>query len=147
MAGWSYTFRAVKGDKGLTILGRPYFNRCVDAHLADGEECVLTISEMVVKRTSKQNKANWGPVLDQVVDIICAKEGYRKDEWKKYKPLIHEGLTGRYGGYEVCPVSKKDVRKFRTSTATVAEMADYMDWIAQFIAEEYGEAIVMPGEM
>ena len=60
--------------------------------------------------------------------------------------MLHEGLCRRYGGTVIDPISKQEVRKFRTSKATVKEMNDYLEWIPRFMAEEYGAVIVLPGE-
>lgn len=144
-ADWKYEFAAVKGAKGLSILGRAYFDRVVST-LADGVECVLTLTPKKNKRSNNMNRGMWGPLYDQVCEIILSKEGYRRDEWPKMKPLIHEGLCGLYGGYELAPGTKQKVRKFRTSDASGKELGEFLEWVAQYMAEEYGEAIALPGE-
>jgi len=146
MSAWSYVFSASRTPKGLLIANRAYFDRVVSASLGMGEVCDLTLAQHIERRSLKQNRALWGPIYSQVQEVILSKEGYRRDEWPAMKELIHEGLCAKYQGYVTCPVTKQQVRKFRTSKATVAEMRDYMEWLAQFMAEEYHIAIELPGE-
>lgn len=146
--GWSYTFSAAKTPKGdLKIIGRAFFDRVVSSlKLADGEVCDLILQEHVEKRSSKANRYLWGPLYDEAMEVILSSEGYRRDEWPQMKLLMHEGLTGKYQGYVTCPVTKQQVRKFRSSKATVAEFKAYIEWVIQLVAEDYGVAIALPGE-
>ena len=140
-----YEVGAVKGPKGLTIPGRAYFDRIVSS-LPDGQACVLTLTPKKDKRSGKQNRALFGPIYDSVLEFLMSDQGYRRDEWPKMKLLLHEGICGLYKGYDVCPITKKEIRKFRTSKATKAEMAEFMSWIAQYMAEEHGFVVQMPGD-
>jgi len=38
------------------------------------------------------------------------------------------------------------VRKFRSSKATKAQFKEYLEWLVQMVAEDYGVAIALPGE-
>lgn len=145
---WTYTFAATKTPQGaLTILGRAYFDRVVlSLPLAEGEVCDLTLSEHVEKRSHRANRFLWGPVYDEIMDVILSAEGYRRDEWPQMKLLMHEGLCAKYQGYVTDPVTKMQVRKFRSSKANQTEFSDYIKWLAQMVAEDYGVAITLPGE-
>jgi hypothetical protein len=141
----SQTFAAVKGPKGLTILARPFFDRFVSA-LPDGAEGSLTWEPRKDKRSNRANRMMWGVAYEQAVEVILSAEGYRRDQWAEMKALMHEGLCARYQGYVTCPVTKQQVRKFRTSKASKAEFTAYIEWLAQMIAEDYGVAIELPGD-
>ena len=143
---WSYEFSASRGPEGLVIAGRSHFDRVVST-LALGEVCRLVISEYVEKRSSGANRFLWGPLYDEAMEVILSKEGYRRDEWPQMKLLMHEGLTGKYQGYVTCPITKQQVRKFRSSKATKAEFHAYIEWLVQMVAEDYGVALALPGEM
>lgn len=145
MKGWSYTFTAAKGQKGMHVLAEDYLNRVLST-LALGEEFGLTIFELQDKRSSKANRALWGPVYDSILLQLADAVGYDRHERSAAKELIHEGLTGKYGGYETCPVTKREVRKFRTSKATKQQFTDYIEWVARYCAEEYGIVVELPGE-
>lgn len=145
MSDWSYTFSAAKGPKGLEIQGRAYFNRVVST-LADGELVVVTLAPFKEKRSNKANRALWGPVYDSILLQLADAVGYDRHERASAKELIHEGLCGKYGGYETCPVTKREIRKFRTSKATKQQFSDYLEWLARFCAEEYGIVVELPGE-
>lgn len=145
MSDLRYTFAATKGSRGLNIEARPYFDRVVSS-LGDGERFTLTLEPFKEKRSNRANRMMWSTCYDQAIEAILSKDGYRRDEWQKLKPLIHEGLCGKYQGYVICPVTKQQVRKFRSSEATSAEFAAYINWLAQLLAEEYGYAMILPGE-
>ncbi len=140
-----YTFTAVKAEGGLVIQGRPFFNRVVST-LGVGELFTFTLKPFKKKRSGKANRLMWGTVYDQALDVVLSQDGYRLDQWPKLKRLIHEGLCAKYQGYVLCPVTKTQVRKFRSSEATAQEFSDYVSWIAQFLAEEYGYALQLPGD-
>ena len=145
---WSYTFAAAKGPKGLTILARPYFDRVVST-LAEGEECVLTLSAKVEKRTNAQNRMLWGTTYDQLLMGIGHAEGLSVHDLKpnaKAKDYLHEGLCLEYAGTVTDPVTKRDVRKFRTSQATKAEFSAFVEWLAEYASKEYGVVVILPGE-
>ena len=146
MKGWTYTFAATKNAKNEpVILARPYFNRVLST-IAVGEEFDLTIAEHQEKRTGRQLRGLWGPVYSSIIEFLLTEQGYRRDEWPRMKELIHEGLCGQYQGFVTCPITKKEVRKFRLSSATKQETSDYMSWLAQYMAEEHGFVVQMPGE-
>lgn len=147
MADWAYTFTAAKDAKaGLMIQGRPYFDRVVST-LAAGELVVMELKPWVEKRTNKQNRGMWGITYDSLLDGLVREGSYRADERARMKVLIHEGLCARYKGYETCPVTKQEVRKFRTSKANKQEFSDYIKFVAQYAAEEHGVVIALPGEL
>jgi hypothetical protein len=114
--------------------------------VATGEVFDMTIAEHVEKKTNRQLRGIWGPAYTSIVEFLLSDQGYRRDEWPQMKELIHEGLCGLYQGYVTCPVSKKDVRKFRLSTSTKDEASAYLAWVAQYMAEEHGFAVQLPGE-
>lgn len=145
MSAFCHKFAAVKGPQGLTIQGRTFFDRTV-ATIPDGTELVMTLEPRKDKRNNKQNRMMWGIVYDQLVEVILSADGYRRDEWPKVKPLMHEGLCAKYQGYVECPITKQQVRKFRSSEASKAEFSAYIEWLAQMVAEDYGVAIQLPGE-
>ena len=142
---FSQTVSAAKGPKGLVIQLRPYFDRFVQS-LPDGQELVLTVEPRKDKRSNRANRMMWGVAYEQAVEVILSAEGYRRDQWADMKDLMHEGLCARYQGYVTCPVTKQQVRKFRTSKASKAEFTAYIEWLAQMIAEDYGVAIELPGD-
>ena len=144
--GWSYTFQATKDEHGdLVTLAPAYLRRCLST-VAPGEVFDLTIAEHQEKKTNRQLRGIWGPAYSSIVEFLLTKEGYRRDEWPRMKELIHEGLCGEYQGYVTCPITKKDVRKFRLSSATKGEASAYLAWVAQYMAEEYHFAVQLPGE-
>lgn len=146
MKGWTYTFSATKDHTGqLVIISQGYFNRALSA-VQPGEVFDLTIAEHQEKRTGRQLRGLWGPVYTSIVEFLLTEQGYRRDEWPRMKELIHEGLCGQYQGFVTCPITKKDVRKFRLSTATKQETTEFMSWVAQYMAEEHGFVVQMPGE-
>lgn len=140
-----FTFSAHKAPTGLVIDARPYFDRVVSS-LGDGERFVVTLEPYKEKRSNKQIRAIFGPIYDQIREVILSKEGYRRDEWPRLKDMMHEGLAGKYRGYETCPITKQPVRRFRLSRATKDETTEYMEWLAQMVAEDYGVAIELPGD-
>ncbi len=147
MDGWTYTFAPVRTEKGLNFgPARGLFDRMVIAHLAIGEVCDLTISEHREKRSNAQNRMAWGTVYDQILAGLAADQ-YEPQERAAAKDLIHEGLCGKYQGYVTDPVTKQEVRKFRSSKATKQEFSDYIEWVARFAATEYGVVVVLPGEL
>ena len=141
-----YTFTAVKAEGGLVIQGRPFFDRVVST-LGLGETFTLHLKTFKQKRSNKANRMMWSTCYDQAIEAVMSHEAYRRDEWTKMKPLIHEGLCSLYQGYVTCPVTKQQVRKFRTSEATSGEFSDYINWLAQYLAEEYGYVMILPGEV
>lgn len=146
MKGWTYTFSATKDHTGqLVIISQGYFNRALSA-VQPGEVFDLTIAEHQEKRTGRQLRGLWGPVYTSIVEFLLTEQGYRRDEWPRMKELIHEGLCGQYQGFVTCPITKKEVRKFRLSTATKQETTEFMSWVAQYMAEEHGFVVQMPGE-
>lgn len=143
---WSYTFIAAKDDKaGLMIQGRPYFDRVVST-LAAGELVVMKLEPWVEKRTNAQNRGMWGVTYDSLIAGLVTAGHYEPHERAQMKALIHEGLCAQYQGYVMCPVTKQQVRKFRTSKATKQEFSDFIEWVARFAAKEYGVVVELPGE-
>ena len=145
MKPWRYQFQAVKTPKGLTFTSRPYFDRAIST-LGDGEAVTVTIEKPQDTRTMAQNRAIWGTIYDQIIEAIADEVGYDRHD-KDGKERLHEGLCARYRGTTIDPVTKCEVRKFYTHRATVQQMADYIEWIPRFIAEEFGIVITLPGEM
>ena len=145
---WSYTFGAVKAVNGVVITGRAYFDRVVST-LAEGEECVLTLSAKVEKRTNAQNRMLWGTTYDQLLMGIGHAEGLSVHDLKpnaQAKEYLHEGLCLEYAGTVTDPVTKRDVRKFRTSQATKAEFSAFVEWLAEYASKAYGVVVILPGE-
>lgn len=145
MKDFSQTFAATKSPAGLKIAGRSLFDRFVSS-LGDGEQVTLTIAPLKEKRSNQQNRMLWGTVYDQLIEGISIEAGYDRHERAQAKELIHEGLCGKYGGYETCKVTGQQVRKFRTAKATKQQFTDYIEWVARFAAQEYGVVIALPGE-
>ena len=141
-----YEFRASKSEKGLVILGRPFFDRVV-ASLREGCEYVLTLTEHIDKRSNAQNRMVWGTVYSQIKDGLVRAGHYEPHERDEVKALIHEGLCAKYQGYVTCPVTGQQVRKFRSSKANKQEFSDYVEWVARYAATEYGVVVVLPGEV
>ena len=106
----------------------------------------VTIAKRQDKRSLAANRALWGPIYSQVIDAIAEEVGYDRHD-KAGKERLHEGLCIRYGGTAIDPISKREVRKFHTSKASVQQMSDYIEWIPRFMADEYHVVIVLPGEM
>ncbi len=142
---WRYEFAAVKTGKRLQFKSRAFYDRAIST-LGDGEEVRVTIEKPKDTRSLAQNRAIWGTIYSQIIDAIADEVGYDRHD-KSGKERLHEGLCIRYGGAVMDPVTKREVRKFYTHTATVKEMADYIEWIPRFMAEEYNVVIVLPGEM
>lgn len=142
---WKYMFGAVKTARGLAFTSRPFFDRAIST-LGDGEEVIVTVERKQEKRTNPQNRMAWGTVYSQLLDGLAAEVGYDRHD-KDAKDKLHEGLTGKYGGLVVDPVTGFEVRKFRTSRATKQEFSDYIEWVARFAAQEHGVVIVLPGEL
>ena len=145
MSDFRYEVAAVKAPTGLVIPGRRYFDRIVDS-LPDGQECTLTLEPKKDKKTRKQLGGLFGPMYSSIIEFLLTDQGYRRDEWPKRKELIHEGLCAEYQGFVTCPITKKDVRKFRLSSATKQETSDYMNWLGQYMAEEHHFVVQMPGD-
>ena len=143
--GWRHTFSASRGPQGVEFSSPAFVDRVVSS-LALGEVFVVTFEEYQEKRSGRANRFLWGPVYNEVMEVILSKEGYRRDEWPQMKLLMHEGLCAKYQGYVTCPVTKMQVRKFRSSKANQREFSDYITWLAQMVAEDYGVAITLPGE-
>ena len=138
------TFAAVKGPKGLTILARPFFDRFVST-LPYGVEGSLTWEPRTDKRTNRQNRTLWGVCYESIVQQIADEVGYDKHD-KAGKEQLHEGLLMLYGGVKVCPITKREVAAKRSSKMTVAEFADYIEWIARWAATEYGIVVALPSD-
>lgn len=145
MGNFRYAFAGVISEKGLVINGRALFDRTMVA-CGVGTEVVLTVENRREKRSSAQNRLMWGTTYDQLIAGIAAEAGYDRHERELAKELIHEGLCAKYGGTVTDPVTKEQVRKFRTSKATKQEFSDYIEWVARFAAQEYGVVIALPGE-
>jgi len=140
----SQTFAAVKGPKGLTILARPFFDRFVSA-LPDGAEGSLTWEPRTDKRTNRQNRTLWGVVYESLVQQVAEEVGYDKHD-KAGKEQLHEGLLMLFGGVKKCPITGREVAAKRSSKMTVAEFADYIEWIARWAATEYGIVVELPSD-
>lgn len=145
MTDWRYVFTAAKASTGLVIQTRPYFDRVVST-LAEGEVVVLTLEPWTEKRTNAQNRGMWGCVYDSLIAGLVTAGSYEPSERARMKELIHEGLCAHYQGYETCPVTKQQVRKFRTSKATKKEFSDYIEFVARYAAQEFGVVVALPGE-
>lgn len=141
---FSQTFSAAKGPKGLVIQARPYFDRFV-ASLPDGQELVLTVEPRKDKRTLKQNRTLWGVVYTSLMQQLANEVGYDRHD-KAGVEQMHEGLLMLYGGTKVCPVTKREVAAKRSSKMTVAEFADYIEWVARWAATEYGIVVELPSD-
>lgn len=138
------SFGVAKGPKGITFLSRPYFDRYV-ASLPDGWIGKLTLEAHQDKRTSKQNRTLWGVCYESIVQQIAEEVGYDKHD-KAGKEQLHEGLLMLYGGVKQCPITKREVAAKRSSKMTVAEFADYIEWIARWAATEYGIVVELPSD-
>jgi hypothetical protein len=141
---FSQTFSAAKGPKGLVIQLRPYFDRFVQS-LPDGQELVLTVEPRKDKRTNKQNKTLWGVVYESLVQQVAEEVGYDRHD-KAGKEQLHEGLLMLFGGVKKCPITGREVAAKRSSKMTVAEFADYIEWIARWAATEYGIVVELPSD-
>jgi hypothetical protein len=142
--GFTQTFSAAKGPKGLTIQARPFFDRFVQS-LPDGQELVLTVEPRKDKRTNKQNRTLWGVVYESLVQQVADEVGYDKHD-KAGKEQLHEGLLMLFGGVKKCPITGREVAAKRSSKMTVAEFADYIEWIARWAATEYGIVVELPSD-
>lgn len=138
------SFAVAKGPKGINVLYRAYFDRFV-LSLPDGWVGKLTLEEHRDKRTGKQNRTLWGVVYESLVRQIAEEVGYDKHD-KAGKEQLHEGLLMLYGGVKVCPITKREVAAKRSSKMTVAEFADYIEWIARWAATEYGIVVELPSD-
>lgn len=146
---WLYTFAAFKNPAGdLEFAAKDYLRRVLST-LAVGEEFVVTLKEFEDKRTSRQNRMLWGTIYDQLLIGIGHSEGLSVHDLKPgalAKAYLHEGLCLEYAGTVTDPVTKRDVRKFRTSEATKAEFTAYVEWLAEYAAKRYGVVVELPGE-
>lgn len=144
MKGWSYSFAAAKGHKGLEYLAPAYFDRAIST-LALGEEVVVTIEKKRDKRSLAQNRSLWGPIYDQLIAGIAEAVGYDSHD-KAGKEQLHEGLLQLFGGTVIDPITKREVAKERSSTMTRERFGEFIEWIARYAAEQHGLVIVLPGE-
>lgn len=138
------SFTVAKGPKGIALTMRPYFDRYV-ASLPDGWLGTLTLEAHKETRTGRQNRALWGVVYESLVSQIADEVGYDKHD-ASGKEQMHEGLLMLYGGVKICPITKREVAAKRSSKMTVAEFADYIEWIARWAATEYGIVVELPSD-
>ena len=141
---FSQAFSAAKGPKGLVIQARPFFDRYLQS-LPDGQLLVLTVEPRKDKRTGKQNRTLWGVVYESLVQQVAEEVGYDKHD-KAGKEQLHEGLLMLFGGVKKCPITGREVAAKRSSKMTVAEFADYIEWIARWAATEYGIVVELPSD-
>ena len=85
-------------------------------------------------------------IYPQVIDAIAEEVGYDRHD-KAGKNGSMRGCVFMPWGTAIDPISKREVRKFHTSKASVQQMSDYIEWIPRFMADEYHVVIVLPGEM
>lgn len=146
---WSYTFSVCKDERGeLRFLAADYLRRVLST-LAVGEEFVVTMKEFEDKRSNAANRMLWGTIYDQLLTGIGQSEGLSVHDLKPgalAKSYLHEGLCLEYAGTVTDPVTKRDVRKFRTSEATKAEFTAFVEWLAEYAASRYGVVVELPGE-
>ncbi len=145
MKTWRFEFSAIKAKHGLMFASRTYFNRVIST-LGDGEAVTVIVEKPQDTRSLAQNRALFGPVYDQLIDGLADEVGYDRHD-KDGKDKLHEGLCIKYGGTVKDPITGLDVRKFRTSKATVSEFGAYLEWVARFAAQEHGVIVTLPGEM
>lgn len=140
----SIEFAVAKGPKGIGFAVRPFFDRWWQS-LPDGWQGKATFEVRKDKRTNKQNRTLWGVVYESLVQQISEEVGYDRHD-KAGKEQLHEGLLMLYGGVKKCPITKRDVAAKRSSKMTVAEFADYIEWIARWAATEYGIVVELPSD-
>jgi len=137
-------FAVAKGPRGITFTLRPFYERWL-ATLPDGWFGRVIFEEHHDKRTMKQNRTLWGVVYQSLIDQVADEVGYDKHD-KAGKEQLHEGLLMLYGGVKKCPITGREVAAKRSSKMTVAEFADYIDWIARWAATEYGIVVELPSD-
>lgn len=146
------SFVITQGRIKLQPGARQHIDRWASA-VGEGVIGQLELKEHKDKRTLRQNRTLWGPVYDQILTQIMEAAGYRPDEARehmdvsKMKQRVHYGLLAKRFGYETDPITKQQVPATTSSELTTAEMAEYLEWLVVYCADELGIQVILPDEL